>query len=276
MTNLTNRRTFLNAAAALAAARGLPARAGRASAGELKLGVASYSLRKFPRAKAIEMLKQLRVRYVSIKSFHLPYDASPAEIKAGADEFRAAGLTVLSGGNISLREPSKLRAMFEYAKNAGLPMMVCAPKQETMDAVEKLVQEYNIKIAIHNHGPEDKYFPSPEVALKAVKNRDRRMGLCIDVGHATRTGADVVEWMRRAGPRLFSVHMKDLADLMDKGSQVPVGRGAMPVVAMFRELIAMNYQGGVMLEYEVNSTNPLPGMIESMAYQRGVLDGLAG
>lgn len=276
MSNLTNRRTFLSAAAALAVAPGLSARAERASAGLLKLGVASYSLRKFPRAKAIEMLKAMRVRYVSIKSFHLPYDGSPAQTKAGADEFRAAGLTILSGGNVNLKEPSKLREMFEYAKNAGMPMMVCAPRQETMDAVEKLVKEYDIKIAIHNHGPEDKYFPSPESALNSVKDRDRRMGLCIDLGHATRTGADVIEWIRRAGPRLFSVHVKDLADLMDKSSQVEVGRGAMPVVAIFRELKAINYQGGIMLEYEIKAEDPLPGMIESIAYMRGVLDGMAG
>ena len=276
MRNATNRRTFLGATAALTLASGVRLRAaGRTAPGELRLGVASYSLRKFPRDKAIEMLKELEVRRVSIKSFHLPYEGSPEETKSGAQEFRDAGIEVLSGGNIDLTDPSKLRDMFEYAKNAGLPMMVCAPSPETLDAVEKLAREYNIKIAIHNHGPEDKRFPSPESVLEAIDGRDRRMGLCIDLGHTARTGDNVVESIRRTGPRLFDVHIKDLRDMMDRESQVAVGEGAMPVPAIFRELLAMNYQGGVMLEYEIHPDDPVPGMMKSLAYMHGVLDGLA-
>ena len=276
MRNVTNRRNFIGSAAALAAAGALPLGAlPRSSAGEIKLGVASYSLRKFSRAEAIKMLGELRVSYVSIKSFHLPYEGSAAATKAGADEFRKAGLEVLSGGNINLTDPAKNRAMFEYAKAAGLPMMVCAPKMETLDQIEELVKEFNIKIAIHNHGPEDKHFPTPESALKLIKDRDRRMGLCIDIGHTVRTGTNVLESIENAGPRLFSMHVKDLSDLMDKKSQVEVGRGAMPITGIFKLLKELNYQGGVMLEYEIKANHPLPGMIESIAYMRGVLDGLA-
>ncbi|MCW5976947.1 MAG: sugar phosphate isomerase/epimerase [Bryobacteraceae bacterium] len=274
MRHVTTRRGFFGGAAALAAAAG--AHGGRTAPGELRLGVASYSLRKFSRADAIGMLKELGVKYVSIKSFHLPYEAPAAELKAGSQEFRDAGVDVLSGGNIDLTKPAELRAMFEYARNSGMPMMVCAPSHATLDAVEKLVGEYDIKTAIHNHGPEDRHFPTPESVLEAVKNRDPRMGLCIDAGHTTRTGADVVEWMKRAGPRLFDVHIKDLRDLLGKDSQVAVGDGAMPIVAIFRQLRAMNYQGGVMLEYEIHADNPLPGMMKSLAYMRGVLDALAG
>jgi sugar phosphate isomerase/epimerase len=274
MNHALNRRTFLGAAAALAPAR-TPAAAGRSSAGMLKLGVASYSLRKFTRTQAIAMIQALDVHYVSIKSFHLPYEGSPAETRAGAAEFRAAGIEVLSGGNIDLKNPAQLRAMFEYAKAAGLPMMVCAPSPETLDEVEKLAGEFDIKIAIHNHGPEDKFFPSPESVLEAVADRDPRMGLCLDVGHTARTGADPVDWLEESGPRLFDVHIKDLANLMTRGSDVEVGRGAMPVVAIFQTLKKMNYQGGVMLEYEIKADDPLPGMIESFAYMRGVLDALA-
>jgi sugar phosphate isomerase/epimerase len=273
----TNRRRFLGAAAALSAGSVIPASAAhRSSAGVLKLGVASYSLRKFSRAEAIKMLNTLQVEYVSIKSFHLPYEGSVAETAAGGDEFRKAGISVLSGGNIDLTDPAKNRKMFEYAKAAGIPMMVCAPKKETLDQVEELVKEFDIKIAIHNHGPEDKFFPTPEGALDLLEGRDGRMGVCIDVGHTTRTGTNVIHSIRRAGPKLLDLHIKDLASLMDKDSQVEVGRGAMPVTQIFKELLEMNYQGGVMLEYEIHADNPLPGMIESIAYMRGVLDGLAG
>lgn len=270
-----DRRTFLGSTLAVAAASNSNLAFSRNPPGALKLGVASYSLRKFSRAEAIEMLGKLGIGYVSIKSFHLPYELSASELEAGAQEFRAAGMQVLSGGNISLQKPPELRSMFEYASHAGIPMMVCAPTHETMDEVEKLVQEFDIQIAIHNHGPEDRHFPTPESALEQVKDRDPRMGLCVDVGHTTRTGANVVEWIERAGPRLFDVHIKDLRDLMDKDSQCAVGKGAMPVVSIFKKLKSMNYQGGVMLEYEISADNPLPGMIESIAYMRGVLDGLA-
>ena len=277
MTLLTNRRTFLGtaAAAALVSASRVPVSLARADAGGLKLGVASYSLRKFPRSEAIQMLKKLQVSYVSIKSFHLPYETPGAELIAGSNEFREAGIKVLSGGNINLNNPATLRQMFEYAKTAGIPMMVCAPSHATMGQVEELVKEFDIKIAIHNHGPEDKEFPSPDSALEVVANRDPRMGLCIDIGHTTRTGANLLEWIRRAGPRLFDVHVKDLRDVMDKDSQCDVGEGAMPIVAIFEELKRMNYQGGVMLEYEINADNPLLGMAKSLSYMRGVLDGLA-
>jgi sugar phosphate isomerase/epimerase len=272
----TNRRTFLTTAAAVTAAIKLPRVEARSSAGELKLGVASYSLRKFSRADAIDILKKLNISNVSIKSFHLPYELPASELASGSDDFRNAGIDILSGGNIDLKNPATLRSMFEYAKAAGIPMMVCAPSQATMDEVEKLVKEFDVKIAIHNHGPEDKFFPTPESALRAVDGRDYRMGLCVDIGHTTRTGADVVEWIRKAGPRLFDVHVKDLENLLHSRSQCVVGEGAMPIVAIFRELKRMNYQGAVMLEYEIDADDPLLGMTKSVSYMRGVLDGLAG
>lgn len=278
--NLANRRTFLGTTvagttAALSGLRLSNLAAQHTPPGALKLGVASYSLRKLSRPDAIKVLKQLGIAYISIKSFHLPYESTPEQLKAGSQEFLDAGMQILSGGNIDLKEPAKLRGMFEYAKMSGIPMMVCAPTQATLDEVEKLVKEYNIKTAIHNHGPEDKFFPTPESVLDAVKGRDPRMGLCLDIGHTSRAGADFVEWTRRAGPRLLDVHIKDLKDPMGRGSDCPVGDGALAIVALFRQLKAMNYQGGVMLEYEIDADNPYPGMLKSFAYMHGVLDALA-
>jgi sugar phosphate isomerase/epimerase len=83
-----------------------------------------------------------------------------------------------------------------------------------------------------------------------------------------------VEAARVAGPRLLDVHVKDLKNAMQKASQVPVGEGELPIVPLFAQLKKMNYQGGVMLEYEIEGDNPLPGMQKSFAYMRGVLAGL--
>ena len=191
---MTSRRTFLSASTLAGPALSLTSSALQAAAAKhgFVLGVASYSLRKFPRAKAIEMIKACNAPYVSVKSFHLDYKANTEEFALAKKEFKSAGLTVLSGGNIDLKgDDAQLRAMFEYAKAAGFPTIVCAPSHKTVGAVEKLVKEYNIKAAIHNHGPEDKEFPTPQSVLDVVKGMDTRRGLCSDSGHTSRTGADI-------------------------------------------------------------------------------------
>jgi sugar phosphate isomerase/epimerase len=272
-----NRRRFAGALAGagfLANTR-ISSAASQDSAG-FKLGVASYSLRKFSRTQAIEMVKQLNTRYISVKDFHLPINGTPEEIARGRKEFDDAGLIVLSGGVISFPkdDDADIRHKFEYAKAARFPMITCMPTAKTLPKVEKMVQEFDIRMALHNHGKSDKNFPTPQDALKAIDGMDPRCGLCIDVGHTAEAGADVVESIRLAGSRLFDVHIKDESDLTSEASQVPVGEGHMPIPAIFRELKKLNYRGGVMLEYEVDENNPLPGMAKSFAYMRGVLAGM--
>jgi sugar phosphate isomerase/epimerase len=242
----------------------------------LKLGVATYSLRKIPRTQAIEMIKKMGVTNVNVKENHLPYKDSPEQLRAGCKEFADAGLKIVAGGTISLAkdDDADMKKYFDYARTCGMPVIICAPTKETLPRLERFVKEYDIRAAIHNHGPEDKHFPSPYDVLNAVKNLDSRVGLCIDVGHTMRTGADVVKSIADAGSRLYNMHIKDLADPKGKGSQVEVGKGAMPIVAIFRQLKKMKYAGDIDLEYEIHENNPFEGMLESFAYMRGVLDAL--
>lgn len=275
----TRRELIGGATAAIAALRTAAAATTPAIHSEdLKLGVASYSFRKLSRADAIKGIKALKVQYVNIKDFHLALKSTPEEIAAARKDFEDAGIKILGIGNVSFAKPdeAEMKRNFEYAKQLGAPLIVMAPTKETLPAIEKLVKEYNIKAAIHNHGPEDKHFPSPESVLAAVKNMDPRMGLCMDIGHSVRAGSDIISAAKEAGPRLHDIHTKDLSNLSNKDSQVAVGDGAIPIVALFKQLKKMNYKGGVMLEYEVEADNPLPGMQKSFAYMRGVLDGLKG
>jgi sugar phosphate isomerase/epimerase len=277
------RRAFL--AAAGGAALALPAAAKALSAGpspiappdnSLKLGVASYSLRNFPRAKAIEMVKALRTPYVNIKSVHLDYPLSPAELQAGRREFEAAGLIITGGGTITFEKDTDedVQKYFEYAKNAGMPLMVATADPAFLPRIERFARQYNIKVAIHNHGPEDKVFHSPYDVLGYVKNMHPNMGLCMDVGHAVRAGTDVVKAVADAGPRLLDMHIKDLTDFTNRDSQVAVGEGKIPIAPLFKELRRRRYQGYVNLEYEINANDPLPGMMVSFAHMRGILAGL--
>jgi sugar phosphate isomerase/epimerase len=201
---------------------------------------------------------------------------SPAQLEQGRKEFEAAGIKIMSGGNISLKKEDEIKKSFEYAKACGFQMIVCIPSHATMKSVEAAVKEYNIKAAIHNHGPEEKDFPSPESVLEVIKGMDPRMGLCIDVGHTERAGSDPVKMVSVAGARLFDLHVKDLSDLKAKDSQCDVGDGKIPFPALFRALKKANYKGCVNLEYEINADKPLAGMQRSFSYMRGVMAGIAG
>jgi|SRR5579871_2359631 len=271
------RRGFLGtlAGSALATATRTVAATSDEGAG-FKLGVASYSLRKFPRTAAISMVKQLNTRYVSIKEFHLPIRSTPEAIAQGRKEFEDAGLIVLSGGVITFNrdDDADIRSKFEYAKLAGMPMITCMPTAKLLPKMEKMVEEYNIKIAIHNHGKSDKNFPAPQDAFKAIKDMDPRCGLCIDVGHTAEAGVDPVQAIAECKSRLMDIHIKDVSDLSNADSQTVVGEGKMPVPGIFRELKKINFTGGVMLEYEIEENNPLPGMARSFAYMRGLLAGM--
>jgi sugar phosphate isomerase/epimerase len=285
------RRTFLKLAALSAASTALDARVGnaqprwtgdgsprsRASNVPLRLGVASYSFRKFPLDKTIEMTRALDVRFINLKSVHMPYEATPAEILGLRRQIEAAGLQIVGGGTITFDTDTDegVRRYFEYARAAGMPVMVSTCKPSVLPRVEKFAKQYDINVAIHNHGPEDKNFPSPYDVLAAVKNMDPRMGLCMDIGHTVRTGTDVVRAAADAGPRLLDMHAKDLRDLSARDSQCIVGQGKIPIPQLFQQLQTMGYAGFVNLEYEIDENDPLPGMQQSFAYMRGVIAGLA-
>src|SRR5271165_220919 len=243
----------------------------------ISLGIASYSFRKYTREESIAMAKTIGTPFINIKDFHLKMESTPEQIDAARKEFADAGLIIVGGGNISFPDSdddAKRRAKFEYAKRAGMPLIVCAPTHSTLPKLENLVKEFDIKIAVHNHGPEDKNFPTPQSVLQVVKGMDARCGLCIDVGHTARTGVDVVESIAESGPFLLDMHVKDLKDFSSRDSQCDVGEGRMPFPQIFKQLVKMRYPGYVNLEYEINETNVLPGMLKSFSYMRGVLAGL--
>ncbi len=274
-----SRRAVLRGSAALAAVSAYRPAFGQMSTAAkpspIRLGVASFSLRTLDAAHVIEAMKQLRTPLLNLKDLHLPMTPA-SEVATRAAAFRAAGMQLTAAGAIyfSKDDDDDIRAKFEYVKAAGIPMIVGSPTRESLPRIEKFVKLYNIRLAIHNHGPEDKLWPSPLDVLAAVGKMDPRIGCCVDLGHTMRAGTDVVEALRKAGPRLFDIHMKDLAEATSKESQVAVGEGIMPVHAIFEQLIAMGYAGNVDLEYEIHADNPLPGMLESFAYMRGVLSGM--
>ncbi|MDR3753068.1 MAG: sugar phosphate isomerase/epimerase [Terracidiphilus sp.] len=285
MKNLISRRNFLQsstlaaASAALVSATHAPAQVLPASGkpSPVRLGLASYTFRNFTRAQLIGFMKQLNVLDLNAKDVkdHLPMD--PALEAAALADYAAAGIKLHAAGAIYFPKDDEadIRSKFEYCKRAGIGVIVAGdPTPESLKWIEKFVKEYDIRIAIHNHGPEDKFFPSPFDVLKVVKDMDPRIGLCIDVGHAARANANLVEAIVATGPRLYDVHVKDLTSFASRESQVAVGEGILPFREMFEALIKIDYKGFVDLEYEIHADDPMPGVIESFAFMRGVLDGM--
>jgi sugar phosphate isomerase/epimerase len=247
-----------------------------------KLGLASYTFREFPRAKMIEWMKQLHLSDLNCKDVkdHLPQGKTAGDFTAEDEAiaaYKAADIKLHAAGTLYFPkdEDDDIRAKFEYCKRAGMKVIVAGdPEAKTLPRIEKFVKEYDIKFAIHNHGPEDKIWHSPLDVLKVVKGMDPRMGCCIDIGHCLRAGTDVVKAIHEVGPRLFDLHAKDLTDFTAKESQVAVGDGKIPIRQIFEALIAVKYAGFVDLEYEVHGDDPMPGVIASFSYMRGVLTGL--
>ena len=285
MKNTLSRRNFVQSSALLAAAsvasRAVPSlaqpmpAAGKPS--PIQLGLASYTFRNFSRGQMIGFMKQLNVKALNAKDVkdHLPMDPS-GEAAALAD-YAAAGIKLHAAGTIYFPkdEDDDIRSKFDYCKRAGISVIVAGdPAPATLPRIEKFVKEYDIRIAIHNHGPEDKLWHSPLDVLKVVEKYDPRIGCCIDIGHTVRAGTDVVKAIHAVGPRLYNMHAKDLTSFTSKESQVPVGDGIMPMREIFEALIATKYKGFVDLEYEVHADDPMPGVIASFAYMRGVLAGM--
>ena len=279
-----SRRAFLQSGTLIAAGAAVVGSAQAAMPSEetgkpcpIQLGIATYTFRNFTRDQMIGFLEQLRISQINAKDVkdHLPID--PQQEEAALKDYAAAGIKLHAAGAIYFRkdEDEDIRAKFEYCKRAGIGVIVAGdPTPATLPRVEKFVKEYDIRIAIHNHGPEDPVWPSPLDILKLVKRYDPRIGCCIDVGHTVRAGTGVVEAIHAAGPRLFNMHMKDLASFTSKESQVAVGEGRMPIREIFAALVQTGYKGFVDLEYEIKADDPLPGAIESVAYMRGVLTGM--
>jgi sugar phosphate isomerase/epimerase len=282
-----SRRHFLRwtAAAAAACTAGVTKRVsaqdtpapgrGRSGGGNsLRLGLTTYTLRAFGLDQALAMTRRVGLKYISLKSVHLPLDAPPEKIAAVAAKVRQAGLDFYGVGVITLAKEAQVAQAFDYAKAAGVRRIMAAPTAAMLPAVEQAVKKYGIALAIHNHGPEDKNFPTPESVYRKVRDLDRRVGLCIDISHTVRAGVDPVEAVLKYGDRLLDVHMKDLRQTGPRWQDVPVGRGVIDIPAFFRALRRVKYGGVVAFEYEADAKDPLPGLAESVGYARGVLAAL--
>jgi inosose dehydratase len=237
----------------------------------LNLGMASYSFRQFNLEETLAMTKRLGLRRIALKSFHLPLESTEEQIKAVSEKVREQGLELYGCGVVYMRDEGEAERAFKYAKAAGIKVIIGSPSLELLGFINKKVQEFDISVAIHNHGPDDKLYPTPESVYEKVKNFDSRLGLCLDVGHTQRAGLDPSECARKFALRLLDVHIKDVTASSKEGTSVEVGRGVVDIPKLLATLLKLNYPGTVALEYEKDEKDPLPGAAESVGFIRGVL-----
>lgn len=272
-----NRRDFLQLTALAMAGSGFSVAASDLGDRQpLKLGVASYSLRKFPLDQALAMTRELGVPGITLKDVHLPLRSSRAERHTVARQVKDAGLDLLGVGVIYMRKANETEIphLFDYAREVGAPNIVCSPEPGCLDLVEKCARETSIRVAIHNHGPDDKKFTmyaSPVDAFKLVKDRDPLLGVCLDVGHTVRLGEDPIAAINTCAPRLYDFHLKDVTAATAAGKCTVLGKGVIDLPAVLKALVGINYSHHVALEYEIDENDPLPGMKASIAFVRAKL-----
>lgn len=236
-----------------------------------ELGIASYTFREFSLEETVAMTVKLDIQNLCLKSMHMPLDLSAGEIKSRASMVREAGLNLYGGGVIYMQNDAEVDTAFSYAGNAGMKVIIGVPDHGLLELCNQKVKETGIKLAIHNHGPGDERYPSPESAYKLIKDMDPGMGLCIDIGHTARLGLDPTADTRKFMDRVLDIHIKDEDKAEASGDTCEIGRGVIDIAGFLKMLIEENYSNIVSFEYEKDGKDPLAGLAESVGYVKGML-----
>jgi sugar phosphate isomerase/epimerase len=239
-----------------------------------KLGIATYTFRHFGRAETLDMIQQLDIKYLAFKSMHLPLDSSAENIGQAVKQVNDKGLILYGGGVIYMKNAEQVSQAFEYAKKAGMKTIIGVPSHDLLDMVDAKVKQYDITVAIHNHGPGDKLYPDPKSIYDRVKGLDPRIGICMDIGHTQRCGLDPSREAVKFADRLYDVHIKDVDKATAKGTGIEIGRGIIDIPEFVRTLGRINYKGIVSFEYEKDGKAPMVGLAESIGYIKGVMAAL--
>jgi sugar phosphate isomerase/epimerase len=235
------------------------------------IGMAGYTFREFTVEKTIEMMKKIGVTNLSLKDFHMPMNSTQEKINAVLEKFKSAGINVYTVGVVYMKTKESVDQAFEYAKMAGVKMIVGAPDYELLQYVEEKIKTYDFKMAIHNHGPDNPLYPNATDIWNHIKALDPRIGICIDIGHTTRDGEDPTVDILKYKSRIYDIHIKDVDKAEKEGKTVEMGRGIIDIPKVVDTLRKIKYSGSCSLEFEKDMKDPLAGIAESIGYLKGVM-----
>lgn len=261
-----------------------------------QLAIHAYTFKNFSIFDCIDKTAALGLKYMSLSgSVNLDgkkpvktVDISDADLQRILDKTKAAGITLVNIGVVQLpNDEAESRKVFEFAKKAGIGMLVAEPPEDALNLVEKLCKEYNIKVAIHDH-PRPSHYWNPDTVLAAIKGRTPLMGDCADTGHWLRSGLDPVECLKKLEGRVLVLHFKDLvpdenaaAENPGKKRQsramhdVPWGTGVGNVKAQMAELKRQHFHGAFCVEYEYHWDNSMPEIAECVKFFKATAAELA-
>jgi inosose dehydratase len=276
---MTSRRNFIRLAGIGAVTASMPVMPSIAEAAAppvqskelFELGVAGYSFfgYKGDLDKDIEILKAVNIKYVTLKDFQLPYNCTKEEADQVMGKFRAAGIEPYGLGVIDMTNEKQVDDAIAYATRAGVKMIIGAPRANVLQYLESKIKATDIRVAIHNHGPEDKTFPDIDSIYEKIKNMDKKMGICLDIGHSFRCGHNPTEMYSKFKDRVYDIHFKDVDEPVAKGKTVVNGWGKIDFIPFVKALRKAKYSGKCSLEFELK--NPDLGIAESLGHFRGVL-----
>jgi inosose dehydratase len=275
-----SRRNFLRIGGAGIIASQVPsvfARTGREASSEdapgipFELGIASYTFRKFSLEETIRMTGRLAILNLCLKDMHLPLDLPEPEIREEAARVASAGIRLYGCGVVYMKSNEQVDRAFSYAQAAGMKVIIAAPEHELLAYCNEKVKSTGIRMAIHNHGPGDERYPTPEGAFDLIRDMDPGMGLCVDIGHIVRLGGDPILQTSDLMERVLDIHFKDVDKAEESGYTCEAGRGVIDLPRFLRMLIKKKYSHVVSFEFEKDENDPLPGVAESVGYVRGVL-----
>jgi sugar phosphate isomerase/epimerase len=171
------------------------------------------------------------------------------------------------------RDEASNRKTFEFARKLGLRTITSEPDPAGMDNIEKLVKEFDIRVAIHNHpkranDPNYRYW-DPQYVLSLVKGRDPRIGSCADTGHWVRSGIKPADALKVLRGRVMSSHLKDLNEFAPNAHDVPYGMGVSDIPAVLRELRSQKFDGHLSVEYEYHWESSVPEIAQCVGFVRG-------
>lgn len=237
-----------------------------------KLAIAGYSFLAYKADvdKTIDVCKAVGVNYVSLKDFSLPYNSTQEKTDEIIGKFKAASITVYGLGVIYMKTQQDVDNAFAYARRAGVNVIIASPAYDLLSYVEKKAKESQIRIAIHNHGPEDKLFPDVKSIYDKIKNLDPVIGICMDIGHTFRSGQDPAAVLVKYHGRIYDMHLKDVDEPVRDGKTVINGMGKIDFVSLVKALHKTKYAGHCSLEFETRS-DPAMGIAQSIGNFRGFL-----
>ena len=245
-------------------------------AAEFRLGIQSYCFRKFLSLEAlVGALQEAGLSYVEIWPRHIPADADPADVDRALATLKENGITVDSYGCVSFgTDEAADRKVFEFCRKAGIRAISADPDPQALPLLERLCQEYDINLAVHNHGRKHRYGRGQQLD-ELFGNTSPRIGLCLDTAWLLQVGEDPVQAARRYRERLYGVHLKDFVfDEEGRPEDVIVGTGGLDLPALMGELRDLGFTGYLSLEYEGDPEDPLPKVKECIAAVRRAIANL--